>query len=46
MFRQFRRLAMRQLEHVAVEFCDSPWFRLAVVALLVCVLLPFPGRGA
>ena len=46
MFRPTVRLAHRQFVRHTVRCCDSHWFRLAVVVVLTCLLLPVPRARA
>lgn len=46
MLRQTRQLACRQFSRSAAMICDSPWFRLAIVVMLTCLLLPLPRARA
>lgn len=46
MLRPTFRLAQRQFVRQTAEWCDSPWFRLAVVVLLTGLLLPVPRARA
>jgi hypothetical protein len=46
MFRPTVRLARRQFVRRTAAYCDSRWFRLAVVVLLTCLLLPVPQARA
>jgi hypothetical protein len=46
MFRPTVRLAQREFVRRTARYCDSPWFRLAVVMLLTCLLLPVPRARA
>ncbi len=42
MFRPTIRYTQKQIIRRTARYCDSPWFRLAVVVLLICLLLPVP----
>lgn len=46
MFRQTRQLAVRQFSRSTATICDSPWFRLGIVVMLTCLLLPLPRARA
>jgi hypothetical protein len=46
MFRPTVRLAQREFVRRTARYCDSPWFRLAVVVLLTSLLLPVPRARA
>jgi hypothetical protein len=42
MLRLTFRLTTRKLSRRTATLCDSRWFRLAIVVLLTCLLLPMP----
>jgi hypothetical protein len=40
--RQTVQLATRRITRSTAAFCDSTWFRLAIVVMLTCLFLPVP----
>lgn len=42
MLRLTFRLTTRKFSRRTANLCDSRWFRLAIVVLLTCLLLPTP----
>jgi hypothetical protein len=42
MFRLTFRLITRKFSRRTATVCDSRWFRLVIVVLLTCLLLPLP----